>query len=334
MKTMFPAAFIALSMCSGALYAVSDFVNDSAGYDPYLMPPDMQDNSSQVPATSNGFTYAAPANPYVPYLIPNEFSYEYLGPMKADGGGSHLSITNVKISMPLSDPHRSGWSSWHFDAKVSLKMTWINSSGEDPIDLDRLYTVTPLIGISRKMGSSGMFSIAFTPQLSSDLDTASAHNFYFGGFAAYSSALGENFTYSVGVACMPDYSNTWLLPIIQFAWRAAPNWCLKLEAARLSFDNVASERFEWGPFFTFNSGTWTVRRHLRTEQFRWSSCVLGLGGALNLTPNQPSKLLLKADTGFTFANKAKFRTKNGKHDLTTYDYDPGFYIKAGLELRF
>lgn len=335
MKITLPTSLLALILYASTGYAASEMMNDSAGYDPYMMSPTEPDNYSTAPAETGEFSYSLPvASPDFPYILPNEFSYEHLGSMKADRGGSHLSLTNVKLSIPLADPHRSGWSTWHLDAKISLKMTWVNSSGKDLIDLNRLYTVAPLVGLSRKIGSYGMLSVALTPQFSSDFDTSSSHNFYFGGFAAYSGALSESFTFSAGVACLPDYSNTWFVPLVQFKWKVLPVWQLKLENTRLSFDNVASSRFEWGPFIGISSGTWTVNRHKRTEQFRWSSGVAGLGAAFNLTPAKQTKFLLRTDVGFSFANKAKFRTKNGKHTIDSYDYDPGFYLKAGLDVRF
>lgn len=309
-------------------HAVSDFIDDTAGYDPYMLPPDVPQ------AEGSGFTYAPPSNSYLPYVIPNELYYELLGPMKADVGGSHLSMTNVKLTIPLSDPHRSGWGSWHFDAKIGVRMTWIESTGTNLIDLEHLYTVSGVVGVSRRLGPNGALSIGVTPQYSSDADQSSAHSFYFGGYAAYSARVNESFTYSVGIACMPDYSNTWVLPLFQFSWQATPTWRLKFESTRLSYDNVASERFHWGPFFQFISGTWAVNRHRRTEQFRWSSCAMGMGAAVNLTPRHETKVYLKTDVGFTFANEAKFRTKNGNHDLESYDFDPGFYLRIGLDMRF
>ena len=328
-RTLFACA-LTFALLGTQVYAISDFIDDTAGYDPYMLPPDTQSQQEN----SEGFAYAAPSNSYIPYIIPNELYYELLGPMEADVGGSHLSVTNVKLTVPLSDPHRSGWGSWHLDAKIGVRMTWIESTGRNLVDLEHLYTVSGIVGVSRRLGTNRALSIGLSPQYSSDIDQSSGHSFYLGGYVAYSARMNPDFTYSVGIACMPDYSNTWVLPLFQFSWNATPDWRLKFESTRLSYDNVASERFHWGPFFQFISGTWAVKRDRQTQQFRWSSCALGMGAAVNLTPRQETKVYLKADVGFTFANEAKFRSKNGNHDLESYDYDPGFYLRVGLDLRF
>lgn len=267
-------------------------------------------------------------------FVPDEFYIEYLGKMSVSGHSARTQVTNAYLSLPLTDPRRMTWGRWHLDTRASARITWINTDGRDVIDEDVLYTIGIRATLVYQASGGSSFQLGFTPQLSTDFDVMSAQNFYWGGYVAYSGKSTERLRYTLGLAVMPDYYENYVFPVVNVSWRYAPSWELRLQSARLSAVNLVNERFEWGPFFQWNSGIWTVHRHQRTEQLRMTNCILGVGMTYDMLGRGDDKVLFIGDLGCSFYNTFRIRDKHGDHTLEKYRAHPGLYLRAGLQFKF
>lgn len=266
-------------------------------------------------------------------FVPNDFYFEYLGNMSISGHGGRLRVSNIFVTLPFTNPKTAVWRGWHLDAKLSARLTNIHSSGNHVVDEDRLYTVGMNVSVSHTIGQHAQIQFGLTPQFSTDFDVMSSNNFYWGGYMAYSMKPNDRFYFTIGVACMPDYYEYYVFPVLNVCWRYAPTWEMRIQASRLSAVNVASQRFQWGPFFQWNTGLWTVHRKGMTQQFRMTNCIVGMGAEYNLTPGS-SKVMLLGDLGMTFYNTFRVRDKDGEHTLEKYRTHPGLYARLGLQVHF
>lgn len=267
-------------------------------------------------------------------FIPNDVYWEYMGKMSISGQHARTQVTNVFLSLPLTNPQRMAWGKWHLDARLSGRVTWIDTDGQDVIDEDVLYTLGLHAALSYQMTHSAQFQLGFTPQISSDLDVMSTENFYWGGYAAFSAKASEHLSYTVGLALMPDYYDHYIFPVVNLNWRCAPVWDLRIQASRFSLVNVASERFQWGPFFQWNTGIWTVRRHSQKQQLRMTNCIAGIGASYDARWRNGPTLHFIGDLGTAFYNTFRVRDKRGNHTIEKYRTHPGWYVRLGLQVQF
>lgn len=266
-------------------------------------------------------------------FVPNEVYFERLGNMRVKGGNGHLSVTNLFVAMPLNDPSKATWMGWSFDAKLSLRQTWLEGSAAKALDEKRLTTLGMHASVAHAIGQASQVQVGVMPNISTDVDQLSSHDFFIGGYAAFASRFSPNFSYSVGVALMPSYYEHYVLPLVNFRYRTPQQWELALEATRLSFTYARWEQFHVGPFLQWNNGVWTLRRDHRTEQLRMNNIILGAGadGFVRLGQAKLSGLL---DVGASVHNSFRFKDKTGDHTLESFHAKPGWYLRAGLGLQF
>ena len=94
------------------------------------------------------------------------------------------------------------------------------------------------------------------------------------------------------------------------------------------------EGLTWGPFVSIVSGTWTIHHDRRVRQFEWISGIAGVGANIGLGRWGSVRPRLMTDVGFSFGNSGTLKTSNGNHELEKRHYDPGFYLRAGLQFEF
>lgn len=266
-------------------------------------------------------------------FIPHEAYFERFGDMRVRGGHGHLRVTNAFVSLPLIDPSAVTWMGWSFDAKLSLRETWLDGSAEKTMDEKRISMLGLHASAAHAIGQQSQVQAGFTPNIATDFDQISSHDFYLGGYAAFASRFSPNFSYSVGVALMPSYYEHYVLPLVNFRYRTPQQWELALEATRLSFHYARWEQFRFGPFLQWNNSVWTLRRDHRTEQLRLSNILVGVGANGFVRLGQ-AKLSALCDVGASVHNSIRFKDKTGSHTLEKYHAKPGWYIRAGLGLQF
>ncbi len=265
------------------------------------------------------------------FLWPTRIGYELLGPMNSRNGRGDLDVQHWDFMLNLGQ-YDSG--KWHTDFRAGLRMSRFNGSGALALDVDCLYTVRMQFNASYRLSDTTRLMFGINPQISTDFDTWTNKNIYFGGYAMIAGKVNENLTGGIGIAYYPQLGSFPILPAVQFTWYRNANHYLQLEGLRLAYNIKVSDGFTWGPFVGISSGTWTVNRHRHTHRFQWESGVAGVGFDIGLGKWGTAKPRLKTDLGFTFGNSGSIHTSNGRHELEKYHYDPGFYLRAGLEFNF
>ncbi len=285
------------------------------------------------PVYSTPSIYEKSGNGY-PRFLPNDMYMEYFGAMDLRNGHGDVQVTNAVLTIPFVNPKETSWAGWHLDVKGTARLTWIDSDGQDLLDEDRLYTLGVQAMVARQLGERSRLLIGLTPQFSSDFDVMTHHNFFYGGYAAFSSQLSDKLRYTVGLAVMPDYFRNAIMPLVSLQWRYTPNWELRIEGGRLSSVCVSGESFQWGPFVQWNSGVWTVQRDGQTQQFRMTNCILGMGATYDHKLSSGMTLGFMGDLGATLSNEFRVRDESGRHSIEKYRADPGLYARFGCRVSF
>ncbi len=269
-----------------------------------------------------------------PSFIPNDVYVEYFSRSSFNGGHGSVQVVNAFMTAPFVNPKRAAWRGWHLDVKGTARLTWLDCEGRNLIDEDNLYTLGLQATVARRLGRVTQLQLGVTPQFSTDFDVMSHHNFYVGGYAAFSVKANDKLRYTIGIAYMPDYYRSLVLPVLSLQWRYHPAWELRVEGARLATVCVAHERFHWGPFFQWNTGVWTVHRERQTQQLRMTNCILGLGATYDVKLASGGMLSFLGDLGGTFNNVFRVRDASGEHTLEKYRAHPGLYGRLGLRFAF
>lgn len=287
---------------------------DYSSYDPSI-----NDNSGSGPSSS--------LKPF----FPTQSYYELLGPMKAKNGTGHVHVTNWMTKLGLINNRGNRFM---FNLDTAFRLTWIHGKENADLDMDRLYTVWLSATAGYRLFGSTYLMAGVTPEVSSDLDTWCSHDVYWGGHALLRSKLSNTLDCSVGLAYAPQLGNNPLIPFFIVNWKMSPVWTLHFEGTRLALMNREGGRFSWGPFCSIVSGTWTVNHNRRHERFEWISCVLGIATETKLGTWGSVRPKLVADVGISVYNSARFKTVDGKDELSKQRMDSGFYIKVGLQFAY
>lgn len=294
------------------------------GYDPSI-------NDSSYDHVDYDISGGGGTNDSFNRYLPSQTIFEYLGPMSSRNGAGHATLTNWHTRLPLADA-KSG--SWRFNVDSTFRLTWFDGDKDAAMDVDRLYTIWMNLSASYNLRGSTYLTFGVNPEFSSDFDSWVARNFNMGGHLLISSKLNERFKYSLGVAIAPQLGDTPVFPFVGFSWQASPTWLIEMQGIRLSAMNKVTDYFSWGPFVSVVSGSWVVKHNHAHSRYEWRSGVAGLATELGLGTWGSVKPKLLLDAGFSFANSARFKTTNGKHEMETRHFDPGFYMRAGLRFSF
>ena len=264
-------------------------------------------------------------------IFPTQSYFELLGPMDSRNGHGHVNIQNWVTDVNLC---RMSSGSWNFSAITGLRMTWFNGQGADEMDVDRLYTIWLNMNASCVISGKTRLVFGFTPEISTDFDTWTHNNIFFGGHAMITGPLNDRFSYGIGIGYYPQLGEAPMLPVLQFKWKTGNKWSLQLEGARLSYTKMVGEGLTWGPFVSIVSGTWTIHHDRRVRQFEWISGVAGVGANIGLGRWGSVRPRLMTDVGFSFGNSGTLKTSNGNHELEKRHYDPVFYLRACIQFVF
>lgn len=302
-----------------------DFLNfeENYGVDPIYSTPSVNTGSSFA-SQGSGQRAFVPSNMYV----------EYFGNMDVRSQAAHLRMFNMYMAVPLTSTERTTWRGWHFDMSASARATWLQHSGVNVLDENRLYTLGLQASVGRKIASRSYLQVGFVPQFSSDFNVLSHEDFYWGCYAAFSSKPSENFRYTLGLALMPDYYDHYVFPMMNLVWRYNPSWELRVQASRFSLANVSHENFHWGPFFQWNAARWTVHREGVTQKLCMTNCILGMGVSYNIKTSSGTNVMLLGDLGCSVYNTFRVRDKEGDRTLEKYRAHSGVYLRFGAQISF
>lgn len=264
-------------------------------------------------------------------ILPVMSYMELFGTMDTKKGSGHAKVTNW---MTLFDFVNMSKGRWGFNADGAFRMTWVSSSGDADLDVDRLFTVWANLNVTYKLFGSAKLIAAITPQWSSDADSWVSDNFFLGGHVVLAGKLNDSVSYVAGAAYVPQLGDSPWIPYVGATWKMNERWTLDLTAPRFALKNKVSDGFSWGPFFSITSGVWTVKHNRRHERFEWRSCAIGVFTSTGLGQWGKVHPMLLADVGMSCWNRARYMSSNGDREYASYRFEPGFYLRVGLQLKF
>lgn len=332
-------ALYAVTCCFGLLLTSPLAKGVSGGYDYPAYQEQMREDSSTHGYSGGGdASYDAMMGDYTggsdsssAWVWPTMSYLEVLGPMKYSKGSGHAQVTSWTTSFDFVHMKKGRWG---FNADGAFRMTWVDSSRDAYMDVDRLYTIWTNLNITYRLFGSTRLIVAVMPQWSSDFDSWVSENFYLGAHAVLSGKLNDNVRYVAGAAYAPQFGDSPWIPYVGVTWKLNDRWTLDLMAPRIALKNKVSEGFTWGPFFSIVSGTWTVKRNRRHERFEWRSCALGVFAETGLGQWGEVHPVLLTDVGVSCWNRGRFKSSSGNEEYASYRFEPGFYMRVGLQLKF
>lgn len=174
---------------------------------------DGYDTGYYAEAYSGGYYNSAPAptgESASRPIFPTQSYFELLGPMDSRNGRGSVDVQNWMTDLNLC---RMSSGSWSFSSTAALRLSWFNGKGADEMDVDRLYTVWLNVNASYAIKGKTRLVFGVTPQISTDFDTWTSHNIFFGGHALLAGPLNDRFSYGIGIGCYPQLGDYPLLPL-------------------------------------------------------------------------------------------------------------------------
>lgn len=267
-------------------------------------------------------------------LLPGYAEITAITRMGERHGGSDLSMQTYSLTVPLSDPRKSGWDDYMLNVQFDAKLTDINTGGTLDLEHDELVSVSVPVTIVKKMPTGSRLTMGMAPEIASD-SGAIDHGLELTAYGLYTVKHNESFTYTLGVAVAPRFSDYGIIPVFGFEWRPSDDWLIRMKGYRLDALYQVSDTFCVGPFMAGHGGTWSVETPRGDRQFRVRSLVLGIGGEYNFAEPGQTKRMITFAVGSTVATTAQFQERSaGKHEYETHHYKPGLFISAGLDFRF
>ena len=267
-------------------------------------------------------------------LTPSSFSYEGVVRADARDGQSAFGVQSIGISVPLSDPRKSGYQKWIFSAELDMNLSAVSSYGGFNLSEDYFYSLDLPIALIRSYESGNRLTMAILPSLACDMGHTDG-GFTMGAMAQYRIAVNENFSYSLGLAYSPRYVKFGFLPLVGFEWKINEQWSLEMEKMSLALNYSSSENLKYGPFIGYSSNSWTAHTEQGARWLSYSSLVCGIQSEILLPSSPGNKHIINVAVGMSIFTRAetRFRNWDRDRDFRRY-YEPALYLSAGIDLRF
>ena len=281
-------------------------------------------------ATASGLRYHLPATGVLPSFAAFEmFSYLH----ERHGNGS-LAMQKYSLTLPLSDPRRSGYEAWMFNASFDTEISHMHAGGFD-LRKRELFDFALPLSLIRNYPSGNRLILAAAPTIASDFvkwDRALSMN----GLAEYRIKASENFSYAFGVAVTPRLVSWGALPVVSFEWKPSEDWNVKLGGARLTVMHTLPRGWSAGLFASAAGGSWTVATDdANTRLFRVRSVVAGCMAEWDFSRPDQRKRVVNLAVGMPIITTAEYCRFNAhKKTLGKHHYGTGIYASAAVDFRF
>ncbi len=267
-------------------------------------------------------------------LTPSFFEYEALTSADERNGGSSYGMQKLGMSVPLSDPRKSGYQRWLFSAELDANLSELNTGGRIELSEETMYALSVPLALVRSYTSGNRLTLAVVPSLASDMGHASG-GFTIGGMAYYKVKHSDTFTYSFGAAFSQRYDRSGFVPLIGFDWKMAPDWTLSLSKLDLALEYKVNERFKVGPYMGTISDSWTIHEDKESYWLRTLALVAGVKGQYNVAAEGQAKKVIDFAVGATIFSRVKIEEHTWHQDEVLNEcYDPALYVRLGFDMRF
>lgn len=268
-------------------------------------------------------------------LLPSAASVTLWSDMsERHGKASSLGLQEYSLTIPFSDPRRTHFGKWAFNAELDMSLTTIHASGGLEMHHDELYSMSLPLTVLRRLDNNRRVSLTLIGNYASDL-SAGWDGLDIGGAFMYRLQHSETMSFTVGVLAMPQRLEYGLAPYFKAEWKPAPLWNITLKGYNLEALYSFTPRLSVGPFIMGDGNTWAVRSSRGTELFSVRSLVAGVTAEYDFSEPGQTKRIVKASLGSTLTTTARFqRLDSGKHTTELHHYHPGLYAFIGVDFRF
>ena len=281
--------------------------------------------------TETGWHYGLPDTG----ILPSYGKFEWFTRMgERHGRGSELSLESYALTLPFSDPRRTGWGNTMVNVQFDSKITVANTGGSLDLAHSTLYNFAlPVIFITTEPNGN-YWTYGVAPELASDCDAVRT-GMDLTGFVMYTIKYSESFTYSVGLATSPRFAEYFAVPVVNFTWKPSQDWTVRLKGYQLEAMYQATDRLAIGPFVASRGGIWAVNTERGDRIFRVRSLVVGAGMEYDFSEPGQTKRIITAAVGSTLTTNAQFLERNaGKDAWESHHYRPALYVSFGVDFRF
>lgn len=250
------------------------------------------------------------------------------------GKGSTLGMQQYDLSIPLSDPRRTNFGEWAFNAALDMEITALHASGSLQLHKDELYNFNLPLTVLKRLSNGRRVSLTLMPSVSTDFSSG-WNGVALAGAADYQLYRSETLSYSVGLVVMPQRLYYGVAPFFTAEWKPTHNWTVSLKGYRLSAMYAFTPRFSAGPVLMGRGNSWAVRTERGNQLFTVRSLVAGITGEYDFSAPGQRRRVITATLGSTLATSAELnRMDSGKHTVEAHHYHPGFYVSVGVDYRF
>ena len=268
-------------------------------------------------------------------LMPSAASVKVWSDMsERHGKASSFGMQQYNLSIPLSDPRRTNFGEWAFNAELDMELTALHSSGSLQLHKDELYNFNLPLTVVKGMSKGRLLTLTLMPSVSTDFSSG-WNGVVLGGAANYRLYKSETLSYSVGVMVMPQRLYYGVAPFFSAAWKPTDNWNITLKGYRLEALYSFTPRFSIGPVLMGAGNSWAVRTERGNQLFTVRSLVAGVTGVYDFSAPGQRKRIIKATVGSTLTTSVELnRMDSGKHTTEAHHYHPGLYVSVGVDCRF
>ncbi len=267
-------------------------------------------------------------------LAPSYVSFTAISQMGERHGGSKLGMQTYELTLPLSDPRKTGFGDWMINAQLDMRLTQLDAEGSLVLEHEEMVSASLPVTLLRYYGSGNRLSITLAPAVASDFGGTNRYFDVVGG-STYTVKHSDTFSYTVGFGVSPRFASYAVVPMFGFNWQPDEQWEVSLRFYRLAAMYKVNERTAIGPFIGGYNHAWMVNTPAGDKIFRFRSLVAGITGEYDFSAPGQRKRVITASLGSTLASSAQFCNRNAaKDDVQTHHYKPGVFFSLGLDFRF
>lgn len=250
------------------------------------------------------------------------------------GKASSFGMQQYDLAIPLSDPRRTNFGAWAFNAALDVEITALHASGSLQLRKDELYNINMPLSLIRRLENGKRLALTLMPSVSTDFSSGWS-GVALAGAVDYQLYTSDTLTCSIGLIIMPQRLYYGAAPFFSAEWKPARDWTVKLKGYRLEAMYAFTPRFSAGPVVMGMGNSWAVRTERGNQLFTVRSLVAGVTGEYDFAASGQRKRIVKATVGSILTTTAEFnRMDSGKHTVEAHHYHPGLYVSVGVDCRF
>ncbi len=267
-------------------------------------------------------------------LTPSSFAYEALCRADERDGGSSFGMQQFGVSVPLSDPRKTGYQKWLISVELDANLAELSTGGRIALEEETMYSLNLPVALVRSYESGNRLTMAVLPSLASDMGNTSGA-FTLGAMVNYKVVKSDTFSYSYGLSYSQRYGRNGFFPMIGFNWDINSEWSLSMSRLDLALEYKYSDRFKVGPYIGSMNNSWTIHDSENDYWLRTLSIITGVKGQYNFDSTGKAKKMIDFSIGASVFTRVKVEAHSWSQNTVMKEYyEPALYVSVGFDMRF